>query len=62
MQNKLRKLATDLNRCNKDWAYTNTLKDVDRKKLARSSITSMRNTVRAKIRKEIKRVEKELGR
>jgi hypothetical protein len=60
MQNNLRKLATDLNRCNKDWAYTNTLKDVDRKKLARSSIASMRNTVRAKLKKEIKRVEGEL--
>ncbi len=62
MPNNLRQLATDYNRCNKDWAYTNTLKDAERKKLARSSIASMRNTIRAKLKKEIKRVEKESGR
>ncbi len=60
MTNNLRQLATDYNRCNKDWAITNRLKDAERKKLARSSITSMRNVIRAKLRKEIKRVEGEL--
>lgn len=62
MWNRLRKLASDYKKCKRDWARTNNVTDPDLRRADRARVTSFRNSVRAALLREIKRVEGGLGR
>lgn len=60
--NKLRELAEQLNIVNKDFGRANKIRSELSRRTTRSMLTGERNKLRGQLRKEIMRVEEELGR
>lgn len=57
MNNQLRAISAELKGCNEWWGIANAQPDKRIKSLMRSNLTSARNTLRARLKREIERVE-----